>query len=182
MPVPAVMPTKAQVSIKPKATRAELIEAMVLLRVEEIREQNKAKSKRREALEPVIKAALIKLALQRKDKASVYRQPSCETTHQYVGGKSKWIKRKSLHGDADIQISVPLSEIPDDLKAKLVEFDLLEYDGSTVDEIRKDIRAKLVKKESNTDRVQALITTPESRAALTAALNALNEVPAAIAA
>lgn len=153
----AVIPSALESSVTPKPSKAEIIDALTELRVAEIRSERKSRSDRREELKPIIEKALVKLG---KGKPA-----ECDSFG--------WVSSSGKVSGSSLKIE--LGEIPNDLEKFIFEYDKIPSYFNNIDEkkIRKEVSEKVNGSLSRTDRVDAILSDEESKAALQSILTQL---------
>jgi hypothetical protein len=161
--------------VKPKPTKAELLEAMVMLRIEEIGKEATAAIDERDRLKNEADEAVRDFFSQ--------SLPALTPCIDLGRARRDWDSRKGRMKDtysvAGAEVKFALDPLP-----KVVQETLLAYHMAcikveslrfTPDGIRKQIR-EAIKNGGKTpkERVEALVTDESSREALTAALKTLN--------
>lgn len=157
------LPEKASSVVKPKPTRAEVIDAMVAIRLEQIKKEQTEGMERRNKVE----ARVTKLLFQYQQKN---RTKLPATVSLGWKGCDKEI--------CSVYVSYPLKfeKLPDEIKKLLAEFHELpsKVHLPNENEVRKEIRDGLNGVASRDERVQALIDSPDSRKALEAMLKQID--------
>lgn len=146
--------------VKPKPTRAEVIDAMTALKMQQISKERQALQKKHEALEKLID----KLAVRTLKKSLSSHKPSVRTYSYQSGG-------------ASCSINFELSPIPPELVQMIHEKENLKSSIYKLNKNEKDVRKEIARGMANiaprADRVDALLTDKASRRALEAALEKL---------
>lgn len=163
---PLTLSPKAESVVQPKPTKREIIDALVELRLEQVRKTNRDNQERRNKLSDRIRPALVRYcrdnALKIKPTISLgYKSNACQPHAMEVGFKPSF------------------SELPAELQAQLNEYHDIKdesYGSSTFDakkRIRREIEAAMQNKQPTEERVQALLTNKASRASLETILDNL---------
>lgn len=151
----AVIPASVEASIKPKPSKAEIIDALTELRVSELIEESRKKVDRRKELDPIITKRLLKLGR------------VCDLEVKSFG----WVSRDTGRVN-NARLEIELGSLPADLEALIVEWDKLPGSAASPDErkVRKEVAERVNGSLSRSERVDAILSDPDSNAALRAAL------------
>ena len=165
---PLTLSPKAEAVIKPKPTKREIVDALVEIRLEQIRVQNRAVMERKARLEPLIRQAFIRFA---RDNALKLR-PSVSLGHQ-------WASNSNKPSGMNVDFKLNFDDLPTDVQNELKEYHDAEpvNIGCTLNDarkiIRKQIEEKLSSKTPTAERVQTMLNDKETRASLETILDNL---------
>ena len=165
---PLTLSPQSESVIKPKPTKREIVDALVEIRLEQIRVQNKAVMERRARLEPLIQQALVRFA---RDNALKLR-PS-------VSLGIRWASDGNKPSGISVDFKLNFNDLPTDVQSELNEYhDAQPVNiGCTLSDarkiIRKQIEEKLSSKTPTAERVQTMLNDKETRASLETILDNL---------
>jgi len=170
--VPAIITTTK--AIQPKPSKAEILEALVQLRVQEIILENELNEKKRAAIDKKLNPAVLKYMKSNWDKLATikdYGSPNTKWENNERTPTGKW-------SGTEVRLEIKDAELPAELKALLTERRDIPCETPCtgeywVKQIRNELRDKMNSKDSTSHRVKALVNHPASRKALTSMLATL---------
>lgn len=147
-------------TITPKPTKTEIIEAMVAVRLKQQEEEYGA------ALERNGKLRSKAINLLEKHAKKAVRSEKLDLNLGYMGRRTG-----DLH---NVYVSMNLCNLPDEVSSAIKAYHTARVPAKQgAAEIRKEIRARISSGGSSSDRVRALIDSPDSRKAIEESLAAI---------
>lgn len=156
---------------QPKPTKTEVIEAMALIKKEQIEAERQKQRERRAFLEKECATELLRFF---KSKPNSFDHTFSYGREDYTNKDGKSVRTGRIRG---VSVVFDLAGIPMPLEKKLVElYNIPTYFGPIyVADLKKQIRAQINGMASAEERVKSLIESPASRKALEKMLKCMDK-------
>jgi hypothetical protein len=158
------LPAIVEKSVSPKPTKAEIVEALVQLKIQQLEDEKRAKTAARDLLGEQVEKALREYFLANVDSL---------TLDVRLGYLRTWSGKHNLN---EVSINCDLEELPDELSAQLIVYhEAAEAASFTWDEdqIRKAVRERISGASSRQGRIESMLANPETKNALSDLLKSL---------
>lgn len=154
----AVIPPALEKSVTPKPSKAEIIDALTSLHIDELIKQSRIEVERRKELEPLIEQNILNLAASAEMEVDSYG----------------WVNGDRASG---ARVSIKIENLPKELELMVVEHDKLHRSVVIPDErkVRKEIAERVNGSLSRTERVDAMLSDPQSNASLKSLLSQITD-------
>lgn len=167
----SMLPAKVERSIAPPPKKAEVIEALAQIKLQQLIDENTARIAKAEALEKECRAELRLLAAQRINALLEESIPSLG----YGNGDSVQ--------NVTVDLRFESKDIPTPLRKKIREYQTTasevrgHYNQPKLADCRRMVRESLAGSTSTTERVKTMLTEPSVRKALTKMLQQIEDKP-----
>jgi hypothetical protein len=178
-----IVPSAVDQAIKPKPSRAEIIEAAVQLRLEELQKEAEVVAKHNQRLSDAV-VALIPAAVDGVCKNGTLAKSLKDNETAYYYRDYAWADptQKLFEDHLCVTIKIEKRDLTSKLRAALAnERDNRKHPPYlSVDQIRREVKQGLKPSADPAGRVKALLADSDSRTALQSLLNAVYPKPEAV--